>query len=183
MVRRRRKKNIPVDGILPEGTPAVVVPGSAITPSVAPGASRETAKASPRLPDAFLAAFEKAADRSRAELASRGKIKPTAFFVHADGTMQAVSLLLKDEHRKEALIKRIREKVLAENTFAVLTVTESGRGHREVVLSGVSPGVRASARVDYSFDDKTKTVTSWKMNWLNQAVRNPFLDGIFDRRG
>ena len=45
---------------------------------------------------------------------------------------------------------------------------------KTVVLSGVSPGMKGSARVDYSFDNTTKTVTSWKMTWLNQPVQNVF---------
>jgi hypothetical protein len=53
-------------------------------------------------------------------------------------------------------------------------------GRHEALLSAVSPGTRASARVDYSFDNETKTVTSWKISWLNPPVQNVFLDGIFD---
>ena len=51
-----------------------------------------------------------------------------------------------------------------------------------MLLSGVSPGMKGSARMNYSFDNKTKTVTSWKMTWLNQPVQNVFLDGIFDKK-
>jgi hypothetical protein len=51
------------------------------------------------------------------------------------------------------------------------------------VLSGATTGMSASARVDYSFDKETKTVTSWKMSWLDKPVQNVFLDGIFDKTG
>ena len=125
--------------------------------------------------DAFKNTIEKAADRSKNELVSEGKIKPMAFFVEEDGTMKTVSLSVKkEEHQKEALIRRIREKVLEEHISTVIVLTELDIDHG-MVLSGVSPGMRGSARVDYSFDNKTKTVTAWKMRWLNQPVRNVLL--------
>ena len=105
-----------------------------------------------------------------------------AFFVHADGTMKTVSLSVKNEYQKEALIRRIREKALEENISAVIVLTETDNEHG-VVLSGISASMRGSARADYSFDNKTKTVTSWKITWLNQSVQNVFLDGIFDKTG
>jgi hypothetical protein len=105
-----------------------------------------------------------------------------AFFVQADGTMKTVSFSLKGEYQKEALIRRIREKALAENIHTVIVLSEIDNEHG-IVLSGVSLGVRRSARVDYNFDSKTKTVTSWKITWLHQSIRNVFLDGIFDNTG
>ena len=116
------------------------------------------------------------------ELASKGKIEPMAFFVHADGTMKAVSLKLKSGQQKEMIVRRIGEKVSAEDAFAVIVLTETDDEHG-MILSGVTPGARASARVDFGFDKKTKTVTSWKMNWLSQPVQNVFLDGIFNKTG
>ena len=104
-----------------------------------------------------------------------------AFFVQADGTMKTVSLSVKDEYQKEALIRRIREKALAENISTVIVLTEMDDEHT-AVLSGVSPGMKGSASISYSFDDKTKSVTSWKTTWLNQPVQNVFLDGIFDKK-
>jgi hypothetical protein len=71
--------------------------------------------------------------------------------------------------------------ILAENTSTVIVLTEMGHEHT-AVLSGVSRGMKGSARVDYSFDNKTKTVISWKISWLNQPVPNVFLDGIFDNK-
>ena len=50
------------------------------------------------------------------------------------------------------------------------------------VLSGISSGMNASACIDYSFDNTTKTVTLWKMTWLNQPVQNVFVEGIFDNK-
>ena len=104
------------------------------------------------------------------------------FFLHADGTMKTVYLSVKDEYQKETLIQRIQEKALAENISTVLVLTEMDDEHT-TVLSGVSPRMKGSARIDYSFDNTTKTVTSWKMTWLNQPVQNVFLDGIFDNKG
>ena len=100
--------------------------------------------------DAFKSTIEKAADRSRSELVSAGRIKPMAFFVHADGTMKTVSLSLKDEYQKEVLIRRIREKVLAENISTVIVLTEMDNEHT-AVLSGVSPGMKGSASYRLQF--------------------------------
>ncbi len=136
----------------------------------------------PHLSDAFKGIVERAADRARNDLASMGKIRPTAFFVYTDGTMKVVSLSFKDELQKDGLIRRIREKALAENVSNVLVLTEAEHErHVMTVLSGATPGMSASARVDYSFDKETKTVTSWKMSWLDKPVQNVFLDGIFDK--
>jgi hypothetical protein len=124
--------------------------------------------------------MEKVADWSRTGLTSEGKIKPMVFFVHADGTMKVVSLSFKDELHQELLKKRIRERAFAENPSAVIIQTDIDNEGHKVVLSGVTPGMRASARVDYAFDKNTKTVTLWKISWLNQRFQNAFLDGIFD---
>jgi hypothetical protein len=133
------------------------------------------------LTDAFKNTIEKAADRSKNGLLSEGRIKPMAFFVQADGTMKTVSLFVKDGYQKEALIQRIREKALAENIPTVIILTKMDHEHI-ALLSGISSGMRGSASISYSFDDKTKTVTSWKMTWLNQPVQNVFLDGIFEKK-
>ena len=129
----------------------------------------------------FKGVIEKAADRSRSELASEGRIKPMAFFVHADGMMKTASLFVKDEYQKEALIRRIQEKVLAENISTVIILTEIDNEHG-MLFSGVSSGMKGSASISYSFDDKTKSVTSWKITWLNQPAQNVFLDNIFDKK-
>ncbi len=108
-------------------------------------------------------------------------MKPMAFFVQEDGTMKTVCLSAKNEFQKDVLIRRIREKALEENISTVVALSDIDEGH-EVVLSGVSPGMRGSARVNYSFDNKTKTITSWKITWLNQPAQNVLLDGIFARK-
>jgi hypothetical protein len=95
--------------------------------------------------------------------------------------MKTVSLLFKDEYQREAVLRKIQEKASAENISTVITLTELDHEHA-AVLSGVSPSMRGSASISYSFDDKTKTVTSWKMTWLNQPVQNVFLDNIFDKK-
>jgi hypothetical protein len=179
MFRRRKRKNSTVNGFQPESPPSTLVPDSAVPSPIAVGAYHEI-KSPPLLTDALKNAIEKAADRSRSELASEGKIKPMAFFVHPDGTMKTVSLPLRDGLQKEALIRRILEKALAESAFAVIILTEMENEGYKVVLSGISPGMKASACVDYRFDKESKTVTSWKINWLNQPVQNFFIDGIFD---
>ena len=47
------------------------------------------------------------------------------------------------------------------------------------MLSGVTPGVSLSARVDYAVDTETKSISSWEIRWLQTPVQNVFLDGIF----
>ncbi|MBA4389801.1 MAG: hypothetical protein C0399_02555 [Syntrophus sp. (in: bacteria)] len=180
MFRKRKRRNNTANGPRTDSPPSAPTTNSSAPPPTTVGVHREI-KAPPPLTDAFKGAIEKAADRAKSELASQGKLKSTAFFVHADGTMKMVSLLLRDAHQKEALIRRIREKVLAEKAFAVMTLTEINHERQGMVLSGITLGARASARVDYIYDNQTKTVTSWKISWLNQPVQNVFLDGIFDK--
>jgi hypothetical protein len=176
MFRRRKKKNNTVNGDQSEPSLPFRVPNSAAPSSV--DVHHQT-RASLPFTDAFKDAMEKAAGWT-GHHGSEGTIKPMAFFVHADNTMKAVFLSLRDEYNKESLIRRIREKALAENAFAVIILTEMDNEGHTVVLSGVSPGMKASARVNYSLDTESKTVTSWKINWLNQPVQNVFVDGIFD---
>jgi hypothetical protein len=181
MFRRRKKKNTTINDTQSESPPSVHASNSDTPPHTVVTTYQET-KTSPSLTDAFKSTIEKAADRSRNELVSEGKLKPMAFFVHADGTMKTVSVSVKDEYQKESLIRRIQEKVSAENISTVIILAEMADEHR-AVLSGVSPNMRGSACVDYSFNNTTKTVALWKMTWLNQPVRNIFLDGIFDKTG
>jgi hypothetical protein len=177
MLRRRKRKNSTGNETHPEPPP--LVPNSATPSPFSVDVHRET-KTSPVLSDAFKGAIEKVADWSRNGFASEGKIRPMVFFVHVDGTMKAVSLSFKGELHKELLKTRIREKAVAENAFTVIILTEMDNEGHKVVLSGVSPGMKACAQVDYRFDNESKTITSWKINWMNQAVQNIFLDGIFD---
>jgi len=180
MFRRRKKKNKTVNETQAESSLSIQTPDSDIPPPAVIG-TRQGTKTSPLLTDAFKSAIEKAADRSRNELVSEGKIKPMVFFIEADGTMKTLSLPVTSEYQKEILIRRIREKALAENISTVIALSEIDNKHG-MLLSGVSPAEKGSARVDYSFDNKTKTVTSWKMSWLNQPVKNVFLDGIFEKK-
>jgi hypothetical protein len=181
MFRRRKKKNRTINETQSESPQSVQLPNSDTHPRTIASTHQET-KTSPLLTDAFKSTIEKAADRSRSELVSEGKIKPMAFFVQEDGSMKTVSLSVKDEFQKDVLIRRIREKALEENIPTVIVLSEIDNEHG-VVLSGVSSGMRGAARVNYNFDNKTKTVTSWKMTWLNQPAQNVLLEGIFDKTG
>ncbi len=181
MFRRRKKKNRTINETQSEPPQSVQLPNSDTHPRTIAGTYQET-KTSPLLSDAFKSTIEKAANRSRSELISVGRIKPMAFFVNADGTMKTVALSVKDEFQKDVLIRRIREKALEENISTVITLTEMDYEHT-AVLSGVSPGARGSACIDYSFNNTTKTVDLWKITWLTQPVRNVFLDGVFGKTG
>lgn len=167
MFRRRKRKNNSENGSQPAPPPAT-------------SPTHQKTKTSPILTDAFKKAIEKAADWPRKDVASEGKIKPMVFFVHEDGTMKAVYLSLKDEYQRESLIQKIREKAHAEHAFAVLLLTEANTENHTVVLSGVSPGIKASVYVDYSFDPESKMITSRTINWLNQSFHDTLIDGIFD---
>ena len=160
-------------------------PQSSPAPPSVPVSVKHEMHVPPHLHDVFKGTAERAADKARNDLASTGKIRPTAFFMYNDGTMKVVSLSFKNELQKDALIRRIREKVLVENASDVLVLTEEEHERHVVmtVMSGATPDMSASARVDYSFDKETKTVTAWKMVWLDKPVRNVFLDGIFDKTG
>jgi hypothetical protein len=180
MFKRRRRQNDKVNSPPPNSAPAAAAPDSA-KPSPGPAGMDYRTKTQPVLTDPFKNAIEKAVDRAKSELSSKGKIEPMAFFMHEDGMMKVVSLVLRGGQQQETLILRIREKVLAENPFAVIVLTETDQKGRGMVFSGVTSGERASARLDYSFDKETKTVTSWKISWLNQPVRHILLDGIFEK--
>jgi len=179
MFKRRKRKNKTENGTQPGSPPAAPAPDYADSSSVAVNVRRET-KAPPLLTDVFKGAIEKALDRSKSGISPEGKMKPMAFFVHADGKMQTVSLGVRDDHQKDVLIRRIREKALAEDIYAVIILTEMDDKHG-VLLSGADSGMRVSARVEYAFDSQKKGAISWKISWLNQPVQNVFLDGIFDK--
>jgi hypothetical protein len=180
MSRTRKRRGDAGNGPLQQSSPLVASAPDASSPTVAAGADHMIT-IPPALPNALKEAFERAADRARNELVSSGKIGPRVFFVHLNGTMKVVSLSLTDELHKELLKTRIREKALAENASAVLILAEGE--HKKpgtIIISGAIPGTRASARVEYTFDKNTKTITSWEAHWLDNPLQNAFLDGIFD---
>jgi hypothetical protein len=181
MFRRKKKRPNVANGSQASPPPPSAPSDSNKSLPGAVRASREN-NTPPPLSEAFRSAIEKAGDRAQIELASKGKLGPMAFFVHADDTMKAVSLTLKKGQQKETLVRRISEKVSAEKASVVIVLTETDDEHR-MVLSGATPGARASARVDFGFDKNTKTVTLWKISWLSQPVQNVFLDGIFGKTG
>jgi hypothetical protein len=178
MFRKRKKKGYPPRESQPGATPAAPQSDSPNPPPATPKEPRE-ARTPPVLPEGFKAAIEKAADRAKVELAAKGKLETMVFFAHEDGTMKIASLILRDGQQKEVLIGRIKDKALAENASAVIVLSETDSKRQRATLSGVSPGAKASVHLNYGFDAKTKTVTSWELKWLNQPVRSPFLDGIY----
>jgi hypothetical protein len=181
MFKRRKRKNQTVSTAQPESSSPDRGPNIDKSPPSAAHVCQET-KTPLLLSDAFKNAIKKAANRSRNELVSAGRIKPMAFFVHGDGTMKTVSLWARDEYQKELLTRRIREKVLAENISTVIVLTEMDN-EKTLILSGVSAGMKGAAGIEYGFDNTTRTVTLWKMTWLSRPFQDIFLDGIFDRIG
>ena len=150
--------------------------------------------------NAFKAVVERAADMLKNEVASTGPVCPTAIFFYENetenrgaSTMNAVSLHWTSDLHKEALIRRIREKTITEHASAVLMLTEAeprrvhgssrspAQRQGRLILSGVTPEVSLSARVDYTFDKETKRITFWEMHWLDRPVQNLFLDGVFEK--
>ncbi len=180
MFRRRKKKNKVVQETQPEPCPPDQTSKTDLS-SQSPATTQQETRTSPLLTDAFQDSFEKAAERLKGKLVSEGKMEPMVFFLQKDGSMKTAVLSVKDDLQKEELIRRIREKTLAEDISTVITLTEMGGKHR-LVLSGVNPNANGFASIDYGFDDATKTVTSWKMNRLARPLKNIFLDGIFGKK-
>lgn len=187
---RRKRKGDSVTGSQSDG-PSRPPVGPPPTPAFPP--PDPEANARQRSSNTFTSVCERAADLVKSEVASTGKVRPTAIFVYENkaGTSEAsttktVILDWRDELQKEALIRRIREKALTERASAVLTLTEAEpesrsrpRGRGMLMLSGVAPGIYLSTRVDYAFGSDTKSITSWEMRYLDKPVHNVFLDGIF----
>ncbi len=107
------------------------------------------------------------------------------------GAVKTVSLSNRNELQKEAVRKRIREKVLAEAISTVILVADGkkdrmGREQNNptvmngsIVITAVMPSANASASVAYSFDKGTKTFSLWDLRWLDAAVDNYFLQNVF----
>jgi len=178
MVRRRKRRDDGSSSSQQQSSPVSAVSPEAPSSNVSVGAARRAPVPSP-LTDAFKKVFEKAVDRARNDLLSSGKIGPAVFFVYANGMMNSGSLSFKDELHEELLKRKVREKALAENASAVILLTE-GERPGTIILSGTAPGMRASARVDYVFDKDKRAITSWEPHWLNNPLKNAFLEGIFD---
>ncbi len=177
MFGKKKRKKDEANRSQPSSQPAPVAPGSPKSlPDVATCDDRET-KVWPSLTEAFKGAIEKVAERAMVKLASAGNIAPMAFFVHADGTIKMVSLRLRGGLQEDGLIRRIREKVAAENTFAVMVLTGTDQEHG-MILSGVTLGASATARVEFARDENA----SLKMSWLNEPLQNVLLDGVFRQK-
>ncbi|HOW53870.1 MAG TPA: hypothetical protein PLR60_04365 [Syntrophorhabdaceae bacterium] len=178
MVGRRKRRDDGSSISLQQSSPVSVMSPEAPSPNVSVGTDHRIPFPSP-FTDTIKKVFEKAVDRARNELLSSGKIGLAVFFVYANGMMNVGRLFFKDKLHEELLKRRIREKALAENASAVLLLTEGGRPGT-ILLSGTAPGMRVSACVDYVFDKNTKAITSWEPHWLDNPLKNAFLDGIFD---
>jgi hypothetical protein len=154
-------------------TPARLDP----SPEVASKANPETSVPS----DDLLKIFEKAADRVKSDLTSKGKIRTMAFFAYDNGDMKVVFLPFKNDLQRDLQIERIREKALIEGACAVLALTEV-EPMSVAMLSGETSGERASALLRYGFGEGTKDPASFKMSWVNHPAQNIFLEGIFDKK-
>lgn len=128
--------------------------------------------------DAFKRALENVAAKLKEKLKQNAKMGPMAFFFGPDGTMQTVSFRIKDEFQKEALILRMREKVIAENICTVLVFAETNE--HCVTISGASDVAKVSARIDFDLDESTEAPAEWRMTWLSNPVQNALLDRIFN---
>ncbi len=107
------------------------------------------------------------------------------------GAVKTVSLSNRNELQKEAVRKRIREKVVAE-TISTVVLASDGKKERtghgsgnpatvtgSIVITGVTPSAHASASVAYSFDKGTKNFSIWDLRWLDTTVDNYFLHNVF----
>lgn len=154
----------------------------------------------PSVPAALKTSIELAAELAKKELSLYGKVGSMAVFVHPEsvgpegterpGGVKTVSLSSRSELQKEAVRKRIREKVIAEAISMVILVAD-GRKERmgrmqnnaavsgSLVITGVMPSANASASVTYSLDRGTKVFTLWDFKWLDNSVDNYFLQNVF----
>jgi len=156
----------------------------------------------PQIPPALKASIELAAELAKKELSFEGKVGAMAVFVYPGNgagnelgdpatVAKTVSLSSRNELQKEAVRKRITEKVRAETVSTVVIVAD-GKKERAVrgpnnpavisgsiVISGATPSSTASASVAYTFDKSAKTFSLWDLRWLDTAVDNYFLQGVF----
>lgn len=156
-----------------------------------------------QVPQALKTSIEVASELAKKELSFRGKIGSMAVFVYPDigaapegasdqgETVRTVTLSNRNELQKEAVRKRIREKVAAEAISAVILMMD-GKKERpsrvpsnqptvagSFVITGVTPSAGASASVAYSFDKITKAFTAWDFRWLDSFVDDYFLQNVF----
>ena len=102
---------------------------------------------------AVKSVFERAADIARRNLISLGNIVPAVFFSYENGTMKTASLSFTNELQKEAQMRRIKEKALAERASGVLMLTGTERGEKgSATLTWATPGEQVSACLDYGFE-------------------------------
>ncbi len=162
-------------------------------PTLVSSKSDPEVKARQQSADALKVIVQRVADLLKSQMASAGKVGPTAIFVYEDeagtpeaGTTKIVSLTWNSETQKETLVQRIREKALLEKASAVLMLAEtdpeprnSPRRQGVLMLSGVVPGMNVSARVDYTLGTDMKSIASWEMRYLDKPLQNVFLDSIF----
>jgi hypothetical protein len=168
-VRKKRKSGEATSPSLPQPSNRAPLPG----PS--------DRKMPAYLTDAMKSIFEQAADIARRHYGAAGKAVPMAFFVSENNAINGVSFSFTGELGKDAWIRRIKDKALAEKATCVLVLIGAEPAKKGVsILTGAAPGVKISARIDYAIDEKTKTVTSWKTSFLDQPVRNDFINRIFD---
>lgn len=157
----------------------------------------------PPIPDALKTAIELASELAKKELGFRGKVGSMAVFVYPErgagpegqgqqgGEVKTVSLSNRNELQKEAVRKRIREKVAAETISTVVLVAD-GKKERtgrmpgnpavvngSIVITGVMRSASGSATVVYSFDKGTKAFAVWDFRWLDSFVDNYFLQNVF----
>jgi hypothetical protein len=140
--------------------------------------------------DVFKPVFEKVLDVAKSKLYTTGAIGMTALFVYGkapEGSLNAsatpVSLRYTDEFHKEAVRRKIREKVVAEGASAVvLLLPDSSDREGIFLISGAMPGMTADASITYTFDKATKTFSFSEMAWRDESVSNFFLEGLFSAR-
>jgi hypothetical protein len=114
--------------------------------------------------------------------------RTTALFVYGkdpagrlkEPSTQVVSLNYKDVFHKDAVRKKIHEKVVAESASAVVLLLPVASGRESTFLiSGVMPGMTTEASVTYTFDKATRTLIFSEMVWRDEPVRDFFLEGLF----
>ena len=140
--------------------------------------------------EVFKPVFEKALDVAKSKLHTTGEIGITALFVYGkapevslNASATHVSLRYKDEFHKEAVRRKIHEKVAAESVSAVvLLFPDPSDREGTFLISGAMAGTTADASITYTFDKATKTFNFSEMVWRDESVNNFFLEGLFSAR-
>jgi hypothetical protein len=190
MSSKRREKRVIIPQHHPPGPGAPTAVASDPQATVPPSSQREM----------FKAVFEKILAMVNNRVSFTDRVAPLAIFVFENGDgkgvgvesghMKTVLLSWRTEFHKEIVRKRIHDKASHEGASAVILLTDARPPARSgnhlqqgtFLLSGATLHVNACASVAYAFDGQSRSFSFSEIVWLDEPVKDFFLDGIFPRR-